>query len=121
MRYLWTEDSGAGLHFWNLANEYLFQNELQIETKESNQGILDAVRKLKPLPGDINYIAFDHVYDNMDVVNKLMDLQQLAGEYPDQILLLDITCFEHIILSFSKLIEWTGSGNQRAIRLRKEI
>ena len=55
MRYLWTEDSGAGLHFWNLANEYLFQNELQIETKESNQGILDAVRKLKPLPGDIYY------------------------------------------------------------------
>lgn len=83
VRYLWTEDSGAGLHFWNLANEYLFQNELQIETKGNNQGILDAVRKLN--------------------------------------LLLDITCLEHIILSFSKLIEWTGSGNQRAVRLRKEI
>ena len=25
MKYIWTEDTGAGLHFWELANEHLFQ------------------------------------------------------------------------------------------------
>ena len=121
MKYLWTEDSGAGLHFWNLANEYLFDNKLKVESKNSNQGILDAVRKLVPESGDIYYIAFDQVYDNMDVVNKFIELQHLAAKYPKQIILLDMICFEYIILSFYKLIKWTGRGNQTSIRFREEI
>ena len=27
MRYLWTEDTGAGLHFWKLVNQLFFDNE----------------------------------------------------------------------------------------------
>lgn len=38
MKYLWTEDTGAGLHFWQLINQLFFDNELAIESKESNQG-----------------------------------------------------------------------------------
>lgn len=121
MKYLWTEDSGAGLHFWNLANECLFDNKLKVESKNSNQGILDAVRKLVPESGDIYYIAFDQVYDNMDVVNKFIELQHLTAKYPKQIILLDMICFEYIILSFYKLIKWTGRGNQTSIRFREEI
>lgn len=26
MKYLWTEDTGAGLHFWKLVNQLLFNN-----------------------------------------------------------------------------------------------
>ena len=121
MKYLWTEDSGAGLHFWNLANECLFDNKLKVESKNSNQGILDAVRKLVPESGDIYYIAFDQVYDNMDVVNKFIELQHLTAKYPKQIILLYMICFEYMILSFYKLIKWTGSGNQTSIRFREEI
>lgn len=43
MKYLWTEDTGAGLHFWKLVNQLFFDNTLVIESKESNQGILDAM------------------------------------------------------------------------------
>lgn len=43
MRYLWTEDTGAGLHFWKLVNKFFFDNELVVESKGSNQGLLDAV------------------------------------------------------------------------------
>ena len=43
MRYLWTEDTGAGLHFWKLVNQLFFDNELVVESKGSNQGLLDAV------------------------------------------------------------------------------
>ena len=47
MKYLWTEDTGAGLHFWKLINQLFFDNELAIESKESNQGILDALSDLE--------------------------------------------------------------------------
>ena len=46
MRYLWTEDIGAGLHFWKLVNQLFFDNELAVESKRSNQGLLDAVLDL---------------------------------------------------------------------------
>ena len=54
MKYLWTEDTGAGLHFWQLINQLFFDNELAIESKESNQGILDALTVLK-LENDDEY------------------------------------------------------------------
>ena len=46
MRYLWTGDTGAGLHFWKLVNQLFFDNELAVESKRSNQGLLDAVLDL---------------------------------------------------------------------------
>lgn len=121
VKYLWTEDQGAGLHFWQLANHCLFQNTLVVESKGSNQGILDAVRILKPKETDIYYLAFDIVYDNMDVVNKLSELKELVSNYPEQIILLDMVCFEYIILAFSKLVEWTGNGHKDAIDMREHI
>lgn len=121
MKYLWTEDGGAGLQFWKLVNQYLFQGELIIESKGSNQGILDAVRELEPTEDDIYYIAFDKVYDNMDVVNKLLELNQLIAKYPKQIILMDITCFEHIILAFEQLVLWTGKGHRDVIVMREHV
>ena len=32
MRYLWTEDTGAGLHFWKLVNQLFLNNELVVES-----------------------------------------------------------------------------------------
>lgn len=121
MKYLWTEDTGAGFHYWQLVNKYLFQNELIVESKDSNQGILDAVRLLTPVNGDIYYIAFDIVYDNMDVVNKYQELLEIGRKHSGQIVILDMTCFEHIILSFSKLVEWTGSGKADKIAIREDV
>ena len=121
MKYLWTEDKGAGFHFWQLMNQYIFYGELIVESKESNQGLLDAVRELEPEEDGVYYVAFDMVFDNMDIVNKLLELQAVVKKYPEQIKLLDITCFEHIILSFSKLIEWTGTGRKDKIEMREHI
>lgn len=67
MKYLWTEDAGAGLHFWQLVNQYLYGGTLIVESKGSNQGLVDAVRELAPKSDDIYYLAFDKVYDNMDI------------------------------------------------------
>lgn len=37
MKYLWTEDTGAGLHFWELVNQLFFDDAFVIESKGSNQ------------------------------------------------------------------------------------
>lgn len=47
MKYLWTEDTGAGFHFWELVNQLFFENALIVESKGGNQGILDALSGLK--------------------------------------------------------------------------
>lgn len=49
MRYLWTEDAGAGLHFWKLVNQLFFDNELAVESKGSNQGLLPSMRNILSL------------------------------------------------------------------------
>ena len=35
MKYIWTEDTGAGFHFWELVNKYLFQDEFAVLRKQS--------------------------------------------------------------------------------------
>ena len=63
MRYLWTEDTGAGLHFWKLVNQLFFDNELAVESKGSNQELLDAVLDLNIKEDDKYYIAFDKLVE----------------------------------------------------------
>ena len=70
MRYLWTEDTGAGLHFWKLVNQLFFDNQLVVESKGSNQGLVDAVLDLDIKDNDKYYVAFDYVVDNQDIRNK---------------------------------------------------
>ena len=64
MKYLWTEDTGAGLHFWKLVNQLFFDDAFVVESKESNQGLLDALADIDMKEDDKYYIAFDYVVDN---------------------------------------------------------
>ncbi len=79
MRYLWTEDTGAGLHFWKLVNQLFFDNELVVESKWSNQGLLDALIDLETEDGDEYFVAFDYVVDNQDIRNKYRNVIKKAG------------------------------------------
>lgn len=121
MKYLWTEDTGAGLHFWKLINQLFFDNELAIESKESNQGILDALSNLEIKADDKYYIAFDYVVDNQDIRNKYRMLRSIAEKSEGKIIILDMICFEYLILAFDKLVAWTGTGKTDKIKIREEI
>ena len=68
MKYLWTEDTGAGLHFWKLVDQLFFDDKLSVESKGSNQGLLDAVL-------DLQYIAGFKRYSTERV------MKSLAGEF----------------------------------------
>ena len=121
MKYLWTEDTGAGLHFWKLINQILFNNELAIESKGSNQGILGALSDLENKKGDEYYIAFDYVVDNQDIRNKYRLLKSIAEKSEGKVVILDMICFEYLILTFDKLVPWTGTGKADKIKIRDDI
>ena len=121
MRYLWTEDTGTGLHFWKLVNRIFFEDELVIESKGSNQGLLDAVAELEIKDDDIYYIAFDYVVDNQDIRNKYRILKSFEEKSEEKIIILDMICFEYLILAFEKLVEWTGVGKTDKMKIREEV
>ena len=121
MKYLWTEDTGAGLHFWKLVNQLFFDNALVIESKESNQGILDALSDLEIEEDDEYYIAFDYVVDNQDIRNKYRMLKSITEKSEEKIIILDMICFEYLILAFDKLVAWTGTGKTDKIKIREEV
>jgi hypothetical protein len=121
MKYLWTEDTGAGLHFWKLVNQLFFDNKLVIESKESNQGILDALSDLTFKEDDEYYIAFDYVLDNQDIRNKYRMLKSIAEKSERKIIILDMICFEYLILAFDKIVAWTGTGKTDKIKIREEV
>ena len=121
MRYLWTEDTGAGLHFWKLVNQLFFDNELVVESKWSNQGLLDALIDLETEDGDEYFVAFDYVVDNQDIRNKYRMLKSITDKSEGKIVILDMICFEYLILAFDKLVEWTGTGKADKIKIRDKV
>lgn len=59
--------------------------------------------------------------DNQDIRNKYRLLRTYAAKSDNHIVILDMICFEYLILSFDKLVEWTGTGKKDKVRMRMEI
>ena len=121
MRYLWTEDIGAGLHFWRLMNLLIFDGEFVVESKGSNQGILDALSEVEISDSTRYYIAFDYVVDNQDIRNKYRVLKSIASRSEGKVVILDMICFEYLILAFDQLASWTGIGKRDKIEIRQVL
>ena len=121
MKYLWTEDTGAGLHFWKLVNQLFLDDEYVVASKGNNQGLLDAVLDLDIKDDDKYYIAFDYVVDNQDIRNKYRVLKAIEKSSEGRLIILDMICFEYLILAFDKLVEWTGIGKEDKVKIREEV
>ena len=70
---------------------------------------------------DKYYIAFDYVVDNQDIRNKYRMLKSIADKAEGKIIILDMICFEYLILAFDKLVAWTGTGKTDKIKIREEV
>ena len=121
MKYLWTEDTGAGLHFWKLVNQLFFNDALVVESKVSNQGLWDALAEIDMIEDDKYYISFDYVVDNQDIRNKHRMLKSITDKAEGKIIIMDMICFEYLILAFDKLVTWTGTGKTDKIKIREEV
>lgn len=121
MKYLWIEDTGAGLHFWKLVIQLFFDDALVVESKGSNQGLLNALSDIDMKENDKYYILIDYVVDNQDIRNKYRMLKSIADKAEGKIVILDMICFEYLILAFDKLVAWTGTGKIDKIKIREEV
>ena len=47
MNYIWTEDTGAGFHFWELVNKYLFHGNVINLRKRTMPDIITPLYRVK--------------------------------------------------------------------------
>ena len=81
---------------------------------------MDAVLDLNIKEDNKYYIAFDYVVDNQDIHNKYRMLKSITNKSEGRIVILDMICFEYLILAFDKLVEWTGTGKTDKIKIREK-
>lgn len=82
---------------------------------------MDALIDLDIKDDDKYYIAFDYVVDNQDIRNKYRMLKSITDKSDGKIVILDMICFEYLILAFDKLVEWTGTGKTYKIKIREKV
>ena len=57
-------------------------------------------KKIELKKEDKHYIAFDYIVDNQDIRNKYSLLKLFARKSDGQIIILDMICFEYLVLAF---------------------
>ena len=71
----------VGSFHWPADDSYsIFDNELVVESKWSNQGLLDALIDLETEDGDEYFVAFDYVVDNQDMLSNVKWGKYIIGD-----------------------------------------
>lgn len=103
--YLWIEDrkNKSGYIFWQTLLGQLCP-EIVLESKQNNSELVKAVKALED--SENRYIVvFDNSFDNLQVAMEQKMLRKYVGD-KENVILMDIICFEYILLEFKELIEW---------------
>ena len=117
--YLWIEDrkNKSGYIFWQTLLGQLCP-EIVLESKTNNSELLKAVKELED--SENRYIVvFDNSFDNLQVAMEQKVLRKYAGD-KENVVLMDIICFEYILLEFKKLIEWIYAPDDEFLVKRKK-
>ena len=97
--YLWIEDrkGKASYTFWTSFMEQLCPYVI-VESKKNNSELVKAVKALQDAENKY-IIVFDNSFDNLQIV-------------------MDIICFEYILLEFKELIEWIYASEDEFLEKR---
>lgn len=103
--FLWIEDrkGKASYMFWESLMKQLCP-EVIVESKKNNSELVKSVKALQDTENKY-IIVFDNSFDNLQVLMEQKRLMKYVNEKKN-IFLLDIICFEYILLEFEELIEW---------------
>lgn len=115
--FLWIEDrkGKASYIFWNSLLEQLCP-DVEVVSKKNNSEHVKAVKNLDDT--DNRYvIVFDNSFDNLQVAMEQKLLKQYADK-KENVILLDIVCFEYILLEFDNLIEWIYAPDDEFLKKR---
>lgn len=115
--YLWIEDrAGKSSHtFWKTLMQHIFPVVI-VESKKNNSELVKAVKTLKDRENKY-IIVFDNAFDNPQVYQEQKSLKKYA-ETKNNVLLMEIICFEFILLEFNKLIDWIYAPNDEFLEKR---
>lgn len=103
--FLWIEDrkEKAGFIFWKRLLQQLCP-DIKVESKTNNSELVKAVRNLKDTENRY-IIVLDNSFDNLQVALEQKRLREYVEE-KNNVALMNIVCFEYILLEFRKLIDW---------------
>ena len=90
--------------------------EIIVESKKNNSELVKAVRRLEDSENKY-IIVLDNAFDNLQAIMEQKRLHEFAAE-KENVILLDIICFEFILLEFRNLIEWVYAPNDEFLRKR---
>ena len=103
--FLWIEDQKgkASYIFWENFMKQLYPDVI-VESKKNNSELVKSVKALQDIENKY-IIVFDNSFDNLQIVMEQKRLKRYVSEKKN-VFLLDIICFEYILLEFKELIEW---------------
>lgn len=115
--YLWIEDckGKAGYIFWETLMKQLCPN-VTVESKKNNSELVKAVKSLTDEKNKY-IIVFDNSFDNVQVCMEQKILMKYAYDKTN-VSLMDIICFEYILLEFDKLIRWIYAPDDEFLKKR---
>lgn len=118
--FLWIEDrkGKAGYIFWKSLLEQLCP-DVQVESKKNNSELVKAVKNLEDT-GNRYVIVFDNSFDNLQTVAEHKLLKEYA-EKKENVALMDIICFEYILLEFENLIDWIYAADDILLKKRTGV
>lgn len=103
--YLWIEDrkGKAAYLFWKAFMQQLYSDVI-VEGKKNNSELVKAVTTLSDEENRY-IIVYDNSFDNLQIYKELKILKRCVDE-KSNVFLLDIICFEYLLLEFDRLIDW---------------
>ena len=115
--YLWLEDrkDKSGYIFWQTFMKQL-SPEIVVESKKNNSELVKSVKGLKDTESKY-IIVFDNSFDNLQVVTEQKLLRQYADK-KENVVLMDVICFEYLLLEFKDLIAWIYAPNDEFLTKR---
>lgn len=115
--YLWIEDrkGKSGHIFWQTLMKNLCPDVI-VESKKNNSELVKAVKKLQDRENRY-IIVLDNSFDNLQAYQEQRMLKEHAA-MKKNVSLLDIICFEYILLEFDMLLEWIFAPNDEFLTKR---
>lgn len=115
--FLWIEDrkGKASYTFWKNFMKQLCPDVI-VESKKNNSELVKAISTLQDAANRY-IIVFDNSFDNLQVVMEQKRLKKYVNE-KENVFLLDIICFEYILLEFKELLEWIYAPEDEFLKKR---
>lgn len=115
--YLWIEDrKGKASYTFGISFMEQLCPDVIVESKKNNSELVKAVKALQDAENKY-IIVFDNSFDNLQIVMEKKRLKKYVNE-KENVFLLDIICFEYILLEFKELIEWIYASEDEFLEKR---